>query len=225
MVPSLKDRFLDQEYLSPEQVRQLSKEGFSIDLDPPDSGFWRRPVVSPSRFDSSSFHRSEAELLAVRHSDQQVDAMLNPDATVSVHFKQVKTTKGESPKIYVEYGQQRQKWKMKFVTDKYKSPSSVDVTQTVRKALISSEVNVEPVVNALAAAIGFSIDPTYFKKKVRFYLPDHVYDKQEDFDDYLETKVLYPLATQYDSFWNVRSAFERVLVDERAKICRDARVS
>jgi hypothetical protein len=41
--------------------------------------------------------------------------------------------------------------------------------------MVNPEVYIEPTVNNIAGALGFSVDPTYFKKKVNLYVESKYY--------------------------------------------------
>lgn len=217
--PAFQAYYPYQLFFSPEQLALLEKHGTDTSIfDPPSSGFWRKPEFSLVNYDPKSYNNLGLKSLQLRHSDEEITQLLNPDAQISVTYVPPnKAERGTTPKIRVEYGQKRQKWKLKFLTDKGGAPAHLNPAQEVQRLFVGSEVNVEPVVNNLAAMVGYSVEPTYYKKVVRLYFPDEAYEQEDSFNRYLEEKVLRFMKESYDPAWNVRSAFEQIRIDEAGK--------
>lgn len=208
-----RDRFPNQMFLSPEQAENLQLEGFDIALiDPQDSGFWRKPQVHPKDYEPKTYNRRGVASLQARHTDKEIADLFDDDVEIRVTFEDWKSLRGTTPKIYVTYGKDEQKWKMKFLTDVDGAPSSMDPAIALRRTIVSSEVNIEPVVNAIADMIGYTVDPTYYKRKVRMYFPEKVYE-EDRFEQEL-AELLENVDDQFDPSWNIRSGFAAVKTDD-----------
>ncbi|MCB9228684.1 MAG: hypothetical protein H6618_03650 [Deltaproteobacteria bacterium] len=215
----MRSSYPDQYWFSPEQLDGLEKGGVDTSVfDPPDSGFWRRPHWNLAEWKPESYHDLGRRSLEQRHTEEQIQALYNPDTEISVVLSPSSSSRGTTPKINVIYGD-NQKWKMKFLTDKIGSPTPLSPASAIERVIISSEVNIEPAVNNLAAMLGFTIDPTYYKKVVRLYLPEEAYESYDSFDVYLNQKVIGELNERFrgQDVWNIRSAFEKIREDEEGK--------
>ncbi len=150
-----------QVFFAPRQLREYAERG-EIDiaaLDPPDSGFWRKPHAVRS-FDTSDYNGMTGFPPAVTDSQREIAVTLDWDG---------KST-GLTPKMRVRYGGWQ--WKMKYLSTAARlqhAANPIDLVAYWKQA--ASEVNTETVVNNLAAALGFTVDPTFFKARVRLYLP------------------------------------------------------
>ena len=197
LVPeNMKENSTGSYFFSPDMLKSLKNRGFDISkLNPPDSGLWRMPTTAPKYWDPRTYNKLAIKDLEKRHTQKQVKDMLDPMKEISVTYVPRKHTRGESPKIIVRYGK-KQKWKLKFLTDKHNANSLIEPIEAIKRIIVSSEVNVEPAVNNIAAMLGFTIDPTYYKEKVRMYLPDEVYETG-DFHKYLEEEILFPLSQNF----------------------------
>ncbi len=166
-------------YYTPQELLTLKSNGKDLsELDPPDSGLWRKPYKI-STYDTTSYNRSTQSLVG--------EDMLNPDKPISVTFKKIKGN-GSTPKFNVTYSRpapckkkndsktscvDEQTYKLKFEVD---VPSPAE-GGTALSAMITYtkqhfETQTESVVNNLAAALGFTVDPTYYKKSVYLFLDD-----------------------------------------------------
>ena len=155
--PELRNRI----FFSPELLRKYERKGdINIaSLDPLDSGFWRKPR-SIREFDTRNY-----DGLAGVGSD-----ISDPDREISVTYDWSGGFSGRTPKMRVTYG--GKEWKVKYLSE------SKDIFQALRLSIIAMrwrkyahEVNTETAVNNLAAALGFTVDPTFFKKRIKLYLP------------------------------------------------------
>lgn len=151
----------EQVFFSPQQLQHFSRtEKLDIaKLDPLNSGFWRKPH-SVRNFDTSNYNGLSGFPAAI--TDQQQE--------IAVTYDWNSKFTGLTPKMRVRYG--GWKWKMKYLSSGFaidQSDSFVRAFSNFRQTV--SEVNSETVVNNLAAALGFTVDPTFFKANVRLYLP------------------------------------------------------
>ncbi|MFN8370849.1 MAG: hypothetical protein U0T83_09535 [Bacteriovoracaceae bacterium] len=85
---------------------------------------------------------------------------------------------------------------------------------TAENIIAGSEVNVEPVVNNLAAAVGFTVDPTYFKEKVRLYFPDEVYENNRFEQAYID--MMKEMKTAFPRL-NIEPSFKNIVTDEKGR--------
>lgn len=147
------------EYLSSDL---LAKNGIEVsELDPKDSGFWRKPTKPISSFNTKNY-----DGLA---TDVDV-SLLDPKDPVSATFAKVKVG-GATPKIDVKIG--KDTFKLKFDVESPRpgvASSGVDALKYYSQSTLESQT--ETVVNNLAAALGFTVDPTYYKETVRLFLND-----------------------------------------------------
>ena len=150
-----------QIFFSPRQLQQFTRVA-NLDistLDPLDSGFWRKPH-SVRNFDTSNYNDMSGFPPAITDPQQEIAVMLDWGGKFT----------GLTPKMRVYYGDWR--WKMKYLSRGEEMQHSIhpgDFISSWKGS--SSEVNTETVVNNLAAALGFTVDPTFFKNSVRLYLP------------------------------------------------------
>ncbi|HXH30984.1 MAG TPA: hypothetical protein VNJ01_09250 [Bacteriovoracaceae bacterium] len=201
-------------FFSPEELAQLKDQGSDISLlDPPDSGFWRNPRASINSYDTSRYDGEEIASLKKELSPEQVDALLDPETTISVEYKVVppKGT-GETPKITVKLGSAT--FKIKFTTDREAVREGPSLINAFDKVMRGGEVYTETAVNNLAAALGFTVDGTYFKNSIKVFFPDEVYEKGQFEAEH--QKMLKLLGTRWNAHNNTVSAFTLVKTDPQS---------
>ncbi|MDE3270121.1 MAG: hypothetical protein OYH77_07545 [Pseudomonadota bacterium] len=155
----------DQVFFNPKTIARYVKD--TSLLHPPSSGYWRNPV-SVRNFNTSNYNGET----------QDIETFANPDAEIAVVYRP-KIFSGATPKMRVIYG--GQKWKMKFSMQKKDVRTAMTPSQLLSRRFGSpTEVHVETAVNNLAAAVGISVTPTYYKRSVRMYFEqDDPTDKAE----------------------------------------------
>ncbi|MGE3973784.1 MAG: hypothetical protein AB7F59_04580, partial [Bdellovibrionales bacterium] len=130
--------------------------------DPQNSGLWRAPQVPIHKYDTLRYSGMA--------QPQLPEELLNSKASVDIEYKGAKNS-GTTPKIDVLF--QGRTYKLKFQT-KIPHPSkagkALQALDYYRQS--GNEIQSENVVNQLAAAIGFSVDPTFYKQKVRLFVKD-----------------------------------------------------
>lgn len=208
-----------QRFLSPEQVAAFP--GDAALLDPPDSGFWRKPTWAIASFRTTDYHRLGVPSLRQHHDaaqfatlDAQVAALLDKEMPVRVVYDRDDLS-GRTPKMTVELGDQ--KWKLKYLTHRRGAGRSLNPAKIYQKRWQGSEVHVEPVVNNLAAALGYTVDPTYYQERVHVYFSDRVYrgtdaEQAARFAAAHDEMIADLTAAFPDA--NVASALQHVRVDE-----------
>ena len=154
-------------------------------LDPVDSGFWRKQA-SVRAFDTSNYNNQTG------YSAEMSDSEKEPSVTYKFGES---FSGGATPKMKVLY--QGKKWKLKYETE------NADITKATTFASIiqrwthsGKEVHVETVVNNLASALGFTVIPTFYKRSVRLYLPQKDPTDEEEFDR------LYQKMLREQSVWD-----------------------
>ena len=154
-------------FFSPETLRQAN---YDLSLyDPVESGFWRHPQVPISQFDTSNYNDQLREAFGEEKFARIAD-IEDPDTVIDVEYLKI-LKGGATPKMKVDY--RGFEMKMKFIVNMItpdQANTVFDVLRLFRR--IDSEVRCEFVANNLAAALGFTVDPTYYKKRVRLFLPD-----------------------------------------------------
>ena len=205
-----------QTFYSPEQL--AAYEGDISLLDPPDSGFWRKPRGSISSYNTTNHNLEGTASLKKSVKDDLVPAILDRSIPVDVEYEEDDDLGGRTPKVTVRMG--GHDWKMKYVTHRRDMPFTLNPGRVFQKRWLGSEVGVEPVVNNLAAAIGYTVEPTYYQERVRLYFRGRVYRGTEDeqarkFEAAREEMIL----TLDEAFpgSNIRSAFQSVNVDEQGR--------
>lgn len=150
-----------QVFFAPRQLQRLARDA-NLDiatLDPLDSGFWRKPH-SIRNFDTSNYNGMTDYPTAITDAQQEIAVTLDWDSKFT----------GLTPKMRVRYGGRQ--WKMKYLSPAAKVQHATNVFNLIGYwKQNTSEVNTETVINNLAAALGFTVDPTFFKTSVRLYLP------------------------------------------------------
>ena len=150
-----------QVFFAPRQLQEYAERG-EIDiatLDPPASGFWRKPHAVRD-FNTRNYHGMTDFPPAITDPQQEIAVTLDGGGEFT----------GLTPKMRVRYG--GKKWKMKYLSKAAKVEHATNPFYLVGYwKQNTSEVNTETVINNLAAALGFTVDPTFFKARVRLYLP------------------------------------------------------
>lgn len=217
LVPAeLSKRFPNQVFFSPEQVSLLEKEGFDTSsLDPPNSGLWRKPTASLQDWNAKTYNGMGLASLRSKLSEQEAADMVDPDKVIDVEVLEIEKVRGTTPKLPVQFGGD-QRWKMKFLTNKLAANSNMNPATQMMRLILAGEVNTLSAVNNLATMVGFTVDPTYFKRKVHVYLPEGSYE-EDKFAEALEEKVLTPLKQNSNESWNFRSAFNEIGIDAKGR--------
>ena len=150
-----------QVFFAPRQLQRFAQEG-KLDiaaLDPSNSGFWRKPY-SVRNFDTTNYNGMTGYPVEITDAQQEIAVTLDWGGKFT----------GLTPKMRVRYGGWQ--WKMKYLSAAKKLEHTTNVAKLIAYwKQHGSEVNTEMVVNNLAAALGFTVDPTFFKRNVRLYLP------------------------------------------------------
>ncbi len=217
----LRDEYNGQTFFSPEQLASYTGD-LSL-LDPPSSGFWRKPSWSIPSFVTTNFNRTGVGSLSESLDAGQIETLLDKSAPVKVIYEKDELS-GRTPKMDVIIG--GQVWKLKYVTHRRKSPFSLNPSKIYQKKWLGSEVTVEPVVNNLAAAIGYTIDPTYYQEKVHLYLDEDNYkgdpEEQRHRFEKDRQKMIEDLEESFHAA-NIRSAFKSVHRDENGRLYVEVR--
>lgn len=215
LIPKNHPKYSKQVFFSYDELIQYQNEGNDLSLlEPNDSGFWRKPKKSISSFETSHYDNlDEPYLEKLTSKSTLVQSLANQDSVINVLYKPHDLKGGQSPKfdVYID----GEKWKLKFLTNKQDINASDDPITKVLGFIWGSEVNVEPTVNNLAAALGFSVDPVYFKKKVRLYFEDEVYEENK-FDE-ARISLIKKVTERFPKNTNAGSAFHKVKIDIEGK--------
>lgn len=212
----------NQRFFAPDQLATYS--GDIAALDPPNSGFWRKPAWAIRQFSMTDYQRLGVSSLRSHHDDDQfasvddqVAALLDPEMPLRVTYRQDEL-KGRTPKMTVRLGGQN--WKLKYVTDRRAVGRQLNPSKIYQKRWLGAEVNVEPVVNHLAAALGYTIDPTYYQERVHLYFDKDVYKgpPEEHEAQFLAARaaMIDDLTTAFPSA-NVASAFQAIRMDAEGR--------
>lgn len=204
----------DQMFYSYQELQNLKTNGFDLSkLEPPSSGMWRKPKKSISKYDTISYDRTGIEQLKEIFQESFVNKFLDPEQVIDVQYRGDKLGGGQTVKFdaYIE----DVKFKVKFTTNKHDARANFSEGSLLKKHIQASEANVEPVANTLAASIGYTIDPTYFKKKIRLYLIDKK-GKSKNFKT-LRLNLISSLNERYGMASNAKSALSDIRIDEEGK--------
>jgi hypothetical protein len=149
-------------FLSPQKLEQMKSEGKDTStLDPVNSGLWGKPAQDIAACDITNYNRvTEASVGA---------AILDPSQQADVDFDELPDTAGSSPKFNGKINGRA--FKVKFTVPMDGPSNTAGMGAPLPRALTGgSEVRTENVVNPIMACLGFSVDPTYYKKSVRVFL-------------------------------------------------------
>lgn len=202
-------------FYSRKELQELEKNGVDISkLDPPSTGLWRKPKKSIQDFDTSNYDHQNMQQLKKLLPKHNIDDFINPNQVIDVLYTGSSLPGGTTPKFNVFIGDS--KWKLKFITDKHASAVNLsNPLSEIYKYAQGSEVNTEPVVNNLAAALGFTVDPTYFKRKVRVYLEGNNQNRKEFLKKL--SKLTTSLSERYPGRQNTGSAFKNIKQDQNGQ--------
>ena len=156
-------------FYHPEELR---KAGYDLSrYDPVESGFWRRPQAPISEFDTGNYSNQLKTAFGAAKFAQLVDIQ-NPNIVIDVNYEEPMSG-GTTPKMEVTY--QGFKMKMKFGIVERPLDEAGNILEMFHLLHDASfgETRTEFVANNLAAALGYTVDPTYFKKEARLFLSDH----------------------------------------------------
>lgn len=195
------------------ELESLKASGVDISLlDPPNSGVWRKPKESISSYNTSNYNGESLQQLKKVLPRKTANELLDRSIPTKIVFKGDNFSGGASPKFdgYID----DVKFKLKFITDKHSARPELTESHVAGKAFWGSEVNVEPVVNNIAAALGFTVDATYFKNTVHLYFDEKKLGS--NFEKNLE-ELIEDLNSKYGLIKNVASAFSNVHIDKYGK--------
>lgn len=204
----------EQMFYSHRELTELVNQGFDIStLDPPDSGIWRKPQKSISKYDTFNYNNEGKKQLRKIFSKSFTEKFLDSDEIIDVEYRGNKLGGGKTVKFDVFI--KNSKFKIKFITNKHQSTETLSEGNFLFRHIQASEANVEPVANTLAASIGYTVDPTYFKKKVRLYFPEKIFGKNSFETERL--KLIKSLEDRYNKFSNPKSALSNIQEDENGR--------
>lgn len=195
------------------ELEELVNNGFDISkLDPYDSEVWRRPKKSISEMNMTAYDRDGVVQLKEVFDKDFIEKFIKPDERIDIVFKGDSLSGGKTPKFDVFINDV--KFKLKFITSRHRARPQDTPQSAAMRNLWGSEANVEPAVNQIAHAIGYNVDPTYFKHQVRFYI-----DEEETGMDFDETLVdlINRLHERYMIESNIDDAFSNIQVDENGR--------
>jgi len=199
-----------QLFYSYQDLQQLKEQGYDLStLDPYDSELWRKPIKSISKIKFDSYdHRGIEQLEAIFDKDF-IPKFLDKKTSINVVYEGDDLSGGKTPKFNVYI--QNVKFKIKFITPRFKGKARYTPQSSAIRNLWGSEANVEPVVNQLANAVGYNVDPTYFKNSVRLYVDE---DKVGmDFDSAI-VDLIKRLHERYMIESNITDTFHNIQTDE-----------
>ncbi|MBT3981112.1 MAG: hypothetical protein HOE90_07145 [Bacteriovoracaceae bacterium] len=196
-------KYFSSDELSTEKVKkQLKRVGKDVSsLTPGNTGLWRSPKTPIGEYNTANHNNGEPIGTLLNHmSRPEAEALLNPEVEISAVYKKSKHVNGTSPKMAVMIS--GQKFKLKFITNKLKAPPHMSILETFERFMMHGmEVNVEPVTNNIAAALGFTVDPVHFQKSIRLYLPGSDFNKSYE-------KFIEKMKEDFDPGLSIESAFE-----------------
>ena len=169
MVPGSERPASRRNFLSLPQGDSDGEEYDASWYDPIESGFWRRPLVAISNFDTSRYNNQLRESFGDKKF-LKVKDIENPDIPIDLEYLSPAPS-GRTSKMEVRFKGLRMKMKFRsprFLLDKF--TNITDIVRFYRNR--NGEVRSEFVANNLAAALGYTVDPTYYKKKIRLFLKD-----------------------------------------------------
>ena len=173
---------LDIPWMLPENQRtsatQEDSQGEGRDsswYDPIESGFWRRPLVAISDFDTSNYNNQLKESFGEKKFLEVMD-IEDPNTSINLEYLSPINSTGVVPKMKVKY--KGFKMKMKFNIDRPPTHELTDIADILTSyyRVDWGETRAEFVANNLAAALGYTVDPTYYKKRIRLFLEDDGFD-------------------------------------------------
>jgi len=198
-----------------EATNLISSEQIIGLRDPIDSGLWRKPKTNISEFDITNYNH---------HFTTEENDLLEPDHILYLTYLNPKGG-GTTPKFNVKY--KKDTLKLKFKVEQpgpIQAGNAIKAFEYFRK--IEDEVQSEFVANQLAAAVGFTVDPTFYKKNVRLLLKDK-YNPDINKSEDIKRKYEKDFLSAYKDFigdlekygvnptskltrWNYRSALDNI---------------
>jgi hypothetical protein len=204
---------LDQLFYSYEALNDLKDNGYDLSkLDPYDSELWRKPKKSVSQLNLSNYENTGHRQLEKVFKKSYVKKFTNPDEIIDIVYKGDNLSGGKTPKFDVFINDV--KFKLKFITYRNRArPTNTPQSAAIRN-MWGSEANVEPAVNQIAHALGYNVDPTYFKKQVRFYIDEE--ELGQSFDEAL-IELINNLHKRYMIESNINDSFSNIKTDENGR--------
>lgn len=200
-------------FYSEKELTALKNKGLDLStLNPPDNGLWRKPQKPIRDFDTSNYDGLDLPGLERVLNKSEIEDLLNPEKEIVMEMTNKLPEGGESPKLDARY--KDVKFKVKFLTHKHADRTDSPFYEGAR-FFQGSEVNVETAVNNIAAALGFSVEPTYYKRSIRLYFPEKVYQKGQ-FDQRLK-KLIEAVTLRFEPSWNAKSALENIKKDANGR--------
>lgn len=198
-----------QLFFSPEQLRNLEKKGVDISkFNPPNSDLWRKPNFPIGDFDLTNYNGNTKKNLKHIFEEEFVDDLMDAEKTVDIEYVFDQTPLGGTPQFLGKI--KGQDFIVKYATDRVAPyPKSTDLLNFFHALTNQTEAYTEKVVNNLTSAMGFTVEPTYFKNKVRLLISK----KDSDFDSDFK-RLLKEVVNSNMEFNHPESAFQIVKFDE-----------
>ncbi|MBF0206780.1 MAG: hypothetical protein HQK53_07800 [Oligoflexia bacterium] len=214
LVPEeLKDRFPNQLFLSLDNLKRLADEGYDLSkLDPQDSGLWIKPQKAINDFDTTTYDGRALDILSKSLNDSDLARkVISTEGIVDMVYEPGRFVGGKSPKFYARINDT--KFKVKFLLDQRESLGNFQSLTGVANAFLNaSEVHTETAVNNLALAMGFTVDPTFFKRKIRLFFDEESY-KNGDFEKSYNN-MLDEISHSFNPPMLIRETFKNIKTDE-----------
>ncbi len=210
----LKPKDSKEIFYSYTELQNLKNSGFDIStLDPHDSGIWRKPRTSISNYSPIGYNNDGISRLEKALGSKIAQQIVDPNQEIVAEYRGDNFSGGNTIKfdIYIN----GEKFKLKPITNKQEGSDTFNELEQVKKHLWGSETNVEPVVNTLAHSIGYTVDPTYFQKKIKLYI-SHKEFPDQSFEQVRE-KLIQNLNVKYGIAFNAHSALNDVRIDKKGR--------
>lgn len=208
-----------QAFASPEA---LASAGVDLSkLDPADSGFWRRPTWPIASYRTTHYNGQFSSELPPELSDSETPVAVTIErARGSWKVPRLTVTMADGSAVARSY---KMRFKIRLIEEHQDTRGLIEPILNLIKT--GSEVNSHPVVTNLAAALGFNIDPHFFKKNVRAYLPNDQFDtlKGAEYDQAFDAaqsdllRALVQQAKELGTTWDFGQALGRVGRDESGR--------
>lgn len=211
----MQSSFGGKKFFSLDDLTTLKERGVDLSkLDPIDSGLWRKPKVAINKFDLTDYNQTHhTHLKDSKFSSEEIEKLSKPEETLDFIYKPGKFYGGTTAKLYAKY--KKDKWKIKYLVNKVGGFNSTNIGALVEMMFNASEINVESAANNLAAALGFTVDPTYYKHKIRLFFEDDVYF--EDRFDEAHKKMLTEIEQSFEDPMYIHTALNNIKVDPETK--------
>ncbi len=199
----------DQIFFSPEQLEALRKKGVDISkFNPPNSDIWHSPSLPIGDYDLTNYNRDSAKSLRHLFDEEFIEDLIDSEKSLDIDYVFDADLEITSPKLLGKIG--GQDFIVKYATDRVAPyPKSRDLLNFFNALTNQTEAYTEKVVNNLLAAMGFTVEPTYFKKKVRLFISKN----EVDFPDKLK-KLLKEVISSNKPFNHAESAFKIIKTDD-----------